>query len=682
MRVDWSESPELTEIFLVEVDERVGHLVAGAAALAQRPLSESEIEDLVRHAHTIKGSARMMGRIEVSTAAAALERAWMFVGESGGSPTPGLPAALGALAELIRTAARGAVPNGMTEATAALEAATDRTQVHLVEVAVGAATSTAGPAASPVEPDDTTLGGLLASIEHELGGAVTRVDTGDLYRLINRTVEIGLDAEALADLSRVAFEGADPARLLAAWHGQLGQLSADVAELQAWAVSLANGRFGEAIETFPQFVRFLARRLGKEVAFETNGLDILIDRQIIDLLREPLRHLIVNAVDHGIEAPATRVEAGKPSLGRVVLDARVFDDRLVITVTDDGGGVDWDAVSETARRQGLPTRVADMHSYLFRPGFTTLAGPTEFGGTGEGLGLMASMVDRMGGSVTLESAPGTGTTVQVDLPRSLVLQSVVIVASGDQFFGVAEPAVLGTVSLLTSSIRFGETGRMLVFRGEPVPIISFSRAMGIPEREAENEALVISTRRGLAAVAVSEIIDHRRVAVKSLGPILDGGDHLTGAAFLGGGQVVVIVDHNYLGGLSGSPERASDKPARVLVVDDSAGVRQVIGASLRGVGYDVEVASSAREAVHVMARRRFDVLVVDYSMPRSNGVELVRALRHAGISLPIVMVSGVANEEDKSRAWEAGVDAYLDKFDVRRGALSATIRRLLGDGGA
>jgi len=677
--VDWSESPELTEIFLVEVDERVGHLLAGAAALAQGPLSESEIEDLVRHAHTIKGSARMMGRVEVGTAAAALERAWTFVGESGGSPTPGLPAALGAVADFIRTAARGPVPDGMTVATAALEAATDRTQVRLVEAAVGAPTLVAD--FMPVEPDDTTLGGLLASIEHELGGAVTRVDTGDLYRLINRAIEIGLDAEALADLSRVAFEGADPARLLAAWHGQLERLSADVAELQAWAVSLANGRFGEAIETFPQFVRFLARRLGKEVAFETNGLDILIDRQIIDLLREPLRHLIVNAVDHGIEAPATRVEAGKPSLGRVVLDARVVDDRLVITVTDDGEGIDWDAVAETARLQGLPTRVADLHSHLFRPGFTTLGGPTEFGGTGEGLGLMASMVDRMGGSVNVESARGTGTTVQVDLPRSLVLQSVVIVASGDQFFGVAEPAVLGTVSLLTSSTRFGETGRMLIFRGEPVPIVSFSRAMGIPEREAENEALVISTRRGLTAVAVSEIIDHRRVAVKSIGPILDGGDHLAGAAFLGGGQVIVIVDHNYLGGLSGIPEQAPDVRARVLVVDDSAGVRQVIGASLRGLGYEVEVASSAREAVHIMDRRRFDVLVVDYSMPRSNGVELVRALRHTGISLPIIMVSGVANEEDKSRAWEAGVDAYLDKFDVRRGALSATIRQLLGDGG-
>jgi len=676
--VDWSDSPELNEIFRLELDERAGRLAAGAAALAGGSLTAAELDDLVRHAHTIKWSARMMGRVEVSTAAAALERAWATIRDAGGHAAPGLAAELSAVAASLGRAARpgAGVPDGLAEATAALEAAVDRATAPLVEAVVGSGT-TMSP---PLDGGDNTLGGLLASIEEELGG-VTRVDTGDLYRLINRTVEIGLDTEALADLSKVAFEGADPARLLAAWREQLERLSDDVAELQAWAVSLANGRFGEAIETFPQFVRFLARRLGKEVALETSGLDILIDRQIIDQLREPLRHLLVNAVDHGIEVPAVRLAAGKPSVGRVVLDARVVEDRLVITVSDDGAGIDWTAVAGAAAARGLPTGSGDLHAHLFRSGFTTRTQPSEFAGTGEGLALLATTVDRMGGSATIESIAGGGTTLQVDLPRSLILQTVVVVACGDQFFGFAEPAVLGTVSLLTSSVRFGEAGRLLLFRGEMVPIVSFSQAMGVPEREVENEALILSTRRGLVAVSVPEIIDHRRVAVKSLGPILEGGDHLTGAAFLGGGQIVVIVDHNFLAGLAGTPIGPPTERSRVLVVDDSAGVRQIISASLRGAGYDVSVASSAREAVHLMARRRFDVLVVDYAMPRSNGVELVRALRHAGIAIPIVMVSGVADETDKAKAWEVGVDAYLDKFDVRRGALTSTIGRLLAGRG-
>jgi DNA-binding response OmpR family regulator len=118
----------------------------------------------------------------------------------------------------------------------------------------------------------------------------------------------------------------------------------------------------------------------------------------------------------------------------------------------------------------------------------------------------------------------------------------------------------------------------------------------------------------------------------------------------------------------------------VLVVDDSAGVRQIISATLRGRGFDVTVAPGAREAVDEMGKARYDALVVDYSMPRSNGVELVRALRHNGVNQPIIMVSAVAEEEDKAQAWEAGVDAYLDKYDIRQGALVAALRRLLEEG--
>jgi DNA-binding response OmpR family regulator len=168
------------------------------------------------------------------------------------------------------------------------------------------------------------------------------------------------------------------------------------------------------------------------------------------------------------------------------------------------------------------------------------------------------------------------------------------------------------------------------------------------------------------------------VAVKALGPILGGSRHLTGAALLGGGEVLVVVDPNYLGDYARSLPPARGRRRKILVVDDSAGVRQLIAATLSGRGYDVEVAPGAREAVLALAGGRFDALVVDYSMPRSSGVELVRALRAGNLDLPIVMVSGVANAEEQVAAWEAGVDAYLDKSDLRQGALTATLRALLG----
>lgn len=707
--MSWDQDEELIRIFEGEVDERSARLVEGAAALSGAMLAPEGVEDLVRDGHSIKGSAAMMGRPIIAGAGAALERGWRHV-EATGLDQPGsLVAALDDCARLLPLAMRDeALVGRLVEASALLDDRLDElgaagVRKSAVEPGVPAV---AEPAPEPTEPSGVTplpslesaleqdvperprirvldgadLGGLLGSIEEGLSGEYTRVDTAALYRMINRAVELGLDADALADLTHVAFEGTDPLALLAAWRDQLERLAGDVSELQAGAVALADVPLRDALETFSQLVKFVGRKLGKEVRFEAKGADVEVDRQIIDLLREPLRHLVVNAVDHGIEPVQRRLGLGKPGIGTVTLVAGIVDERLSVVVSDDGQGIDWDAVERVARARGLGTSPSELRAHLFLPGFSTVEHATDFSGTGEGLALIADAVDRVGGSVTIDSEAGLGTTVRVDLPASLVLQSVVIVAAGDQFVGVVEPAVVGTAALDDSTIRFADGRRELVFRGEHVPVVSFARALGLPERTPEHEALVISTRSGLIAAAVSEIIDRRRVAVKSLGPILEGAEHLTGAAFLGGGQVLVVVDHNHLGMEARRPVAAQGSKPRVLVVDDSAGVRQLLAATLRSRGFDVEVAPNARDAAREMAESRFDILVVDYSMPRSSGVQLVRALRHAGVELPIVMVSAVATEEDKTAAWEAGVNAFLDKYDLRRGALASTLRRLLEDG--
>jgi two-component system chemotaxis sensor kinase CheA len=189
--------------------------------------------------------------------------------------------------------------------------------------------------------------------------------------------------------------------------------------------------------------------------------------------------------------------------------------------------------------------------------------------------------------------------------------------------------------------------------------------------------VILTTRSGQVAVAVGEVLGRRRVAVKALGPILEGSRNITGAALLGGGEVMVVVDPNYLGELARHQQQRPGPRRRVLVVDDSAGVRQLIAATLSGRGFDVEVAESARLALLAISSGNFDALVVDYAMPRSNGVDLVRALRASNVRVPIVMVSGVASPDEQAAAWEAGVDAYLDKSDLRLGALVSTLRSLL-----
>jgi chemotaxis protein histidine kinase CheA len=580
--VDWAESQDLIDIYLAEVDERAHRLIVGAAELRAGKLRSASADDLTRDAHTIKGSSNMLGKVDIGSAAGVLEKVWRSITEGSFQPSADVASEMGSLSRLILAAARDeAARENLAGATARLQ-----------ELVAGNPPPPTPPPPPPPEQhtpnpgrdlpnpnaiDDNTgnqppsaqdrdraeiaqsaanLGGLLATVRDELSSAVTRVDTGDLYRLINRAVDIGLDTEALTDLTHVAFEGADPVKLLAAWRVQLERLSADVTELQQWAVSLANVPLKDATESYPQFVRFLGRRLGREVRFEVQDGDLLIDRQIVDLIREPLRHLIVNAVDHGIEDTLRRVELGKSPSGTVRLDAVIIDDRLVVSVADDGSGIDWDAVAASAETRGLGLTRSELEAHLFRPGFTTVRKPTEFSGSGEGLSLVADAADRVGGTVSVESVPGSGTKITMDLPVSLVVQNIVIVASGDQFFGITEPAVAATTALDMAGVTVGDRGREMSFKGEMVPVISFSRALGVPDSESEEEVLVLKTRSGFVAVTVDEVIDRRRVAVKSLGPILEDADHLVGAAFLGGGEVLVMIDHNHLG-----DRRAGPKPS-------------------------------------------------------------------------------------------------------------------------
>jgi two-component system chemotaxis sensor kinase CheA len=659
-------TPELTRIFRDELEERSNRLVDGARSLQEGDLESDVVQDLVRDAHTVKGSAGLLGYEPIKDIATRLEQLWRSVSEGAPPPREVVVAMEAAAGRLVPAFDSGELDE-LSELHARL--ATDEVEMEI------------GPKAEILplrRPDPGNLGGLLSSVSESLLGGATRVDTGELYRLINRIVEVSLDSEALADLSLVSIEGSDPALFRKSWRHQLERLSGSIADIQDLAVSLANISFREATATFPQFVRYLGRRMGKDVRFELTGEDVQLDRQIVDLLREPLRHLLVNAVDHGIEPSSERVAAGKRATGTVSVGAEIVDERVEVSVSDDGAGIDWDKVADIATRQGIPFVLSDLSPLLFQNGFTTTEDVTDFSGAGDGLAAVSDILEKVNGVVHVESPQGQGTTVTMTLPMSMVLQNVVVVATGNQFWGLPEASIEAAMPLSHAEIRPTESGREVSFQSREIPCVSLSRAIGVTDPGDESELLVINTRSGLVAVTVSELIDRRRVAVKNLGPILEGSSHVTGAALLGGGQVLVVLDPNFLGVLARRRPRLAGHRPRILVVDDSAGVRQLLSATLNGAGFDVEVAAGAREAMLAMGDGGFEALVIDYSMPRSNGVELVRTMRASDVKVPIVMVSGVATQEEKQAAWEVGVDAYLDKFDLRQGVLTSTLRRLIG----
>lgn len=650
--MDPNQSPELVALFEKELDESASLLVDAGLDLEAGRFDRATLDDVIRTAHTVKGSASLMGHDAINRAAEQLESAWKLVQEDESCAT----------ADFARS---------MVEMAASMRVVESPEVIDDIGVAIGTGSA-------DEDPVSRSLGGLLSSAASALLEGTTRVETGALYRLINHLVEVSLDASAISDLALVTLDGADQRRVMKAWRIQLERFAGSVEAAKDQAVALADESIHEATDTFPQFIRYLGRRLTKEARLEIHGANVQVDGQIVDRLREPLRQLLVNAVDHGIESASARVARGKAPVGTVSIAASTDDDHLVVTVTDDGGGIDWEAVARASGTDANPDD--DLSPLLLQPGFTTRATADDFSGTGEGLAVVADVVESMNGGLRIDAVRGKGTSVTLTLPKSLVIQNMVVVALADQFWGVPEAAVMGSVALSDPAIEFRSDGAALRFKGQTVPLVSLAQVLGVNVADEDEEVLIVMGRSGTVGVTVPEIVERRRVAVKGLGPILGGTRHISAAAFLGGGEVLVVVDPAELAESAGKiDEEPTDRP-RVLVVDDSAGVRQLISVSLAGSGFDVTVASGAVDAIDLLRDDSFDALVVDFSMPRQSGVELVQMLRARGLELPVIMVSGVADEADKASAWDAGVDAYVDKFDVRHGVLVATLNRLLEEG--
>lgn len=688
--MELSHDTELLAIYREELESRTSALLEGARALARGPVSNAS--DLFRDAHTIKGSSRVMGFEALGEAGQALEFAWRGIADGTRKPTPELAAQLLAVTEQLLPVFEADPVGGSVEMRAAV--------ADLSGTSVEPPQPQTNPPPPPPPPDRThipvedqtieaappalsDLGGLVSALEQGLIGTATRVETTKLYRLINRAAETRLDAEALADAVRAlrlaAGNPREIASLAARWEEAVHAMGEAVNDLQTRAVELVSSRFGEITATFEQFSHYLARRTGKEVRLEVTGADVEVDRQILEHLREPLRHLIVNAVDHGIEPSAERVKAGKPASGRVTVRAAVSDAQLHITVQDDGRGVDWQAVRSAALARGLDPELtdADLSRLLFSPGFSTVHEPTELSGDGRGLALSAELAEKLRGGISIESTPGKGTTVMLGLPVSWAFQDAVLLRSVGRAWGIPAAAVTTTFPVAGADVRPTKDRMELVYQGRRIPIGSFGAAIGAGVTEHTGEVVVLATRSGPVAVTVPEVLGRREVAVKSLGPVLAGDGPLIGAAVLGGGELVVMVDPNKIADqVKELPVPPEHRP-KVLVVDDSKGVRQLVASVLSSQGFDPFVARHADEAIERLAADSFDALVVDFKMPGPDGVELVQAVRRRDANIPVVMVSAVATSEDQARAWEAGVDAYLDKADLRQGLLVSTLSSLL-----
>lgn len=302
---------------------------------------------------------------------------------------------------------------------------------------------------------------------------------------------------------------------------------------------------------FPRLVREIGEKLGKELSLVVRGDAIEVDKSVVDGLFDPLLHLLRNAADHGVETAEARRRGGKPPRGTITLTAARVGDQVVIEIADDGKGIDPAALRRAARERGLLADEAidalsdqEASELIFLAGFSTAAAITDISGRGVGMDSVRAAIVKMGGRVALTSALGTGTTIRLSLPVSVVLSNVIIVAVGDERYGVPMDSVIETARIPAGRIMAVRNGRAFVLRDVVVPVFELSALLGLPAppRTGDLKLLVIERAGGVVAVAVDDFADRLNLLLRPMAGLLSGLPGVAGTALMGDGRVLMVLD--------------------------------------------------------------------------------------------------------------------------------------------
>ncbi|HET7901305.1 MAG TPA: response regulator [Candidatus Nanopelagicales bacterium] len=725
----WGDDPELVATFRAEVEDRLASMRDGLLGLEQHPSSRQVVVALFRDAHTVKGSARMLGLDGVVTLAHRAEDLLGMVRDGRTGVRSDLVDLLLVTTDALGRSLPGADRPVSDAAVAEVVAALDSALAGADPVTVPRLADLEPPAAEA--DDDVAATGR--------SGDHVRVPTRRVHGLLDVVGEAELEVrrmekQSLETSAALAEQQALVHGLRSALrrHATYDEISAVVtalvsssdrlevatrdlrahgelalgrlARVREGAMGLAMVPMRRVVAGFPALVREVASSTGKDVELIIEGSDVELDVRVLDAVADALRHLVTNAVDHGCETPDLRAAIGKPRRGIVTLRARQAGSTVVVEVSDDGNGIDDDELRSAAERRGVQVgealTPAALHRVLFEPGFSTRTTVTETSGRGVGLDVVRSAVEGLGGTVDVDSVPGQGTTFVLTLPVTLGVVRCLVVRCGDERYGVPLPGVLETVSLRDSEVHDVAGVPVVVRHDEPVPLADLGRELASPGERRSRVAVLARTAGETLAWAVDEVEGEREVVVKPLGDFLGHVPGTSGATIDDDGSVLLLVDLRELAARRGSApaattlvdeQPAGDRPRataapdegtrpRVLVVEDSVGVRELQRTILEGAGYEVLTAVDGLDGAAHLQQAPVDLVLSDVEMPGMDGFTLTRTIRRTRgwENVPVVIMTSRGDDADKRAGLDAGADAYLLKSEFDQDVLVDAVRRLVG----
>ncbi|MEO6276305.1 hybrid sensor histidine kinase/response regulator [Roseateles sp.] len=736
----------MLELFRIEVESQTRALISGLLALEQSPAAAEHLEACMRAAHSLKGATRIVDLSAGVALTHAMEDCFVAAQEGRLRLHQAHIDVLLAGVDLLNRLANA------PQADFDRPPEGDQLQVDTFLKALALAMQTT--AASDSAPDDTLRvlheapapGPAPTATQHDTPDRVLRVTAENLNHLLGLAAESLVAsrwhkpfadsllrlkrlqhacAQSLAALRDAGASQSDEQRWAALDEirrrvlecEQLvaqGLASLDVFDRRSTdlsrrlydeAVACRMRPFADAAQVFPRMVRDLGQALGKQARLEIVGARTQVDRDVLQQLEAPLGHLLRNAVDHGLESTEQRLAAGKPPTGVVQLEARHSGGALLITVSDDGRGIDLDALRVavvdrklTTAEMALELSEAELLEFLFLPGFTLKDSVTETSGRGVGLDVVQNMVKQVRGTIRVSMSAGKGLCFNLLLPLTLSVVRTLLVDIGGEPYAFPLAHVFRTLRLAPAQVEVLEGWQHFGLDGRRIGLVAAHQILEagtFNPPEGDLAIVVVGDHHTTYGLVVDRFIGERELVLQPLDPRLGKIKDISAGALMDDGSPVLIIDVEdalrsvqklvAAGNLSkvqqGAVAAEKAKRKRVLVVDDSLIVRELERKLLAQHGYEVEVAVDGMDGWNAVRTGHFDLLVTDIDMPRMDGIELVTLVKRDPHlkSLPVMIVSYKDRAEDRQRGLEAGADYYLTKGSFHDETLLQATVDLIGE---
>lgn len=723
--------------FQQEAEEHIQALNQGLLSLEKDPQNRQILDEIFRVAHTLKGSCTMMGFQDLRDLAHAMED----VLDAARSRQKTLASEdvdiLFETLDNIKMLLEGKGEGQEAKVDVSPQVGKIRDILKQKEAAQGGKPSETAP---PVEQAGSAPPATRAAAQ---AGDSIRVEVNKLDYLLNLTGELTISRgrlyEMLRELRRLrpkieAVEGVlhelkeesyqlppelqEGAQLLVNDFSKIkdtlselteklfeasGRVDIYSSQIQEGVMQIRMLPLSTVFALFPRMVRDGAKEQGKQINLHVKGSGTELDKRIIDQIQDPLKHLINNAMDHGIESPQERRAAGKPESGTIWLRAYPRGSQVIIESEDDGRGIDPERIKQSAVRKGLITEEEALHiedeeqifKFLFTPGFSTADQITKRSGRGVGLDAVKERVEQLKGSVEITSKKGKGTKFVIRLPLTLSLTEVLLVMEAGESFAIPLSNIEEMVRVRVGDVQRVGDKEAIPLRDQLVPLVKLATLLALP-RTAQTvrsfPVVVVGSGERRLGIWVDQLIGKQEIVIKSFGSFLPRVENLAGATILGSGEIVPILDVLQMiqhakktgrlsarRGPSAQPAVIPAKKRTILVVEDSLTTRELERGLLEAAGFQVVTAIDGQDGMEKLKTQKFDLVLADIEMPRMDGLSLIRQMRtqEAHRDIPVVIVTTRDSDEDKRKGMEAGADAYFVKSQFDQDNLLETVRRLI-----